>query len=137
MEKGIWYQNSVPTYFAVAGWDGMQAIYDVIKAQKEIIDPDATMKFLRGWSDPNSPRGPIKIDQAGRSGTEPLSASRREEVWAGIWRTSNSRPSVRVGDPWKVFNKRNRAGAPTTVYAGREAVNDRSSPSCSSGSHMA
>jgi len=96
--------NSVPTYFAVAGWDGMRAIYDAIKAQKGKIDPDATMKFLREWSNPNSPRGPIRIDQAGDL-VQNLYLRRVEEK-DGRLANIEFATIEQIGDPWKVFNKK-------------------------------
>jgi branched-chain amino acid transport system substrate-binding protein len=96
--------DSVPTFFAVAGWDGMRAIYDAIKAQKGNIDPDTTMKFLRGWSDPNSPRGPIEIDQAGDL-VQNLYLRRVEEK-DGHLANIEFATIARTGDPWKVFNKK-------------------------------
>jgi branched-chain amino acid transport system substrate-binding protein len=96
--------DSVPTYFAVAGWDGMRAIYDAIKAQKGKIDPDATMKFLRTWSDPNSPRGPIRIDQAGDL-VQNLYLRRVEEK-DGRLANIEFATIEQIGDPWKVFNKK-------------------------------
>jgi branched-chain amino acid transport system substrate-binding protein len=96
--------NSVPTYFAVAGWDGMRAIYDAIKAQSGKIDPDATMKFLRTWSNPNSPRGPIRIDQAGDL-VQNLYLRRVEEK-DGHLANIEFATIEQIGDPWKVFNKK-------------------------------
>lgn len=96
--------DSVPTYFAVAGWDGMRAIYDAIKAQKGKIDPDATMKFLREWSNPNSPRGPIRIDQAGDL-VQNLYLRRVEEK-DGRLANIEFATIEQIGDPWKVFNKK-------------------------------
>ena len=54
--------NTTPNYFAVGGWDGMKAIYDAIRAQKGKVAPEATMAYLRKWSNPDSPRGPIHIE---------------------------------------------------------------------------
>jgi branched-chain amino acid transport system substrate-binding protein len=51
-----------PTLFAVAGWDGMKAIYDAVIALKGQMDPDKTMEFLSHWKNPDSPRGPVEID---------------------------------------------------------------------------
>jgi branched-chain amino acid transport system substrate-binding protein len=96
--------NSVPTYFAVAGWDGMRAIYDAIKAQMGKIDPDATMKFLHGWSNPNSPRGPIRIDQAGDL-VQNLYMRRVEEKDGHLANIEFS-TIEQIGDPWKLFNKK-------------------------------
>lgn len=96
--------ESVPTYFAVAGWDGMRAIFDAIKAQKGKIDPDATMTFLRSWSNPNSPRGPVRIDQAGDI-VQNLYLRRVEEK-DGRLANVEFATIEQTGDPWKVFNKK-------------------------------
>lgn len=96
--------NSVPTYFAVAGWDGMRAIYDAIIAQKGKIDPDATMKVLHGWSNQNSPRGPVRIDQAGDL-VQNLYLRRVEEK-DGHLANIEFATIEQIGDPWKVFNKK-------------------------------
>src|SRR5712691_456226 len=50
---------STPNFVAAAAWDGMDAIFYVVKAQKGRIDPDRTMELLKGYKNPNSPRGPI------------------------------------------------------------------------------
>jgi len=82
----------------------MYAIYDALKAQNGNIDPDTTMKFLRGWSDPNSPRGPIEIDQAGDL-VQNLYLRRVEEK-DGHLANIEFATIARTGDPWKVFNKK-------------------------------
>ncbi len=96
--------DSVPTYFAMAGWDGMHAIYDAIKAQKGKIDPDATMKFLHTWSDPNSPRGPIRIDETGDL-VQNLYL-RKVEDKDGRLANVEFETVGQFGDPWKMFNKK-------------------------------
>ena len=96
--------DSVPTFFAMAGWDGMRAIFDAIKAQKGKLEPEATMKFLRGWSDPNSPRGPIQIDDAGDL-VQNLYLRRVEEK-NGRLANIELETVGRFGDPWKTFNQK-------------------------------
>jgi branched-chain amino acid transport system substrate-binding protein len=96
--------DSVPTFFAVAGWNGMHAIYDAVKAQNGKIDPDVTMKFLHGWSDLNSPGGPIRIDQAGDI-VQNLYLRRVEEK-NGHLANIEFATIEQIGDPWKVFNKK-------------------------------
>ncbi len=54
--------NSTPSFFSSGGWDGMKAIYDAIRAQKGKVTPEGTMAYLRKWSNPDSPRGPIRIE---------------------------------------------------------------------------
>ncbi|HXY05862.1 MAG TPA: ABC transporter substrate-binding protein [Burkholderiaceae bacterium] len=50
-----------PNFMAVGGYDGMAAIYEVIRKLNGNIDGDKAMQVLRGmkWT---SPRGPILID---------------------------------------------------------------------------
>ncbi|HYA66794.1 MAG TPA: ABC transporter substrate-binding protein, partial [Burkholderiaceae bacterium] len=50
-----------PNFMAVGGYDGMAAIYEVIRKLNGNIDGDKAMQILRGmkWT---SPRGPILID---------------------------------------------------------------------------
>ena len=95
--------DSTPTFFAMAGWDGMHAIYDAIKAQNGKIDPDQTMKLLHQWSDPNSPRGPIHIDAAGDL-VQNLYL-RRVEDRNGHLANVEFETIQQIGDPWKTFNK--------------------------------
>lgn len=96
--------DSVPNFFAMAGWDGMHAIFDAIKAQNGKIDPDATMKLLRSWSDPQSPRGPIRIDEAG----DIVQSLYLRKVEEQDGRLANVEFATigQFGDPWKTFNKK-------------------------------
>lgn len=50
-----------PNFMAVGGYDGMAAIYAVIKQLNGNIDGDKAMQILKGMK-LNSPRGPIQID---------------------------------------------------------------------------
>ncbi|TWJ17791.1 ABC transporter substrate-binding protein [Geobacter argillaceus] len=54
-----------PNFMAVGGYDGMAAIYNVIKQLNGKIDGDKAMAVLKGMK-LNSPRGPIQIDAATR-----------------------------------------------------------------------
>jgi branched-chain amino acid transport system substrate-binding protein len=54
-----------PNYMAVGGYDGMAAIYSVVKQLNGKIDGDKAMALLKGMK-LNSPRGPITIDPATR-----------------------------------------------------------------------
>jgi branched-chain amino acid transport system substrate-binding protein len=51
-----------PEFTAVAAYDVMHAIYNVVAAQGGKLDPDKTMALLKGMHF-ESPRGPIAIDQ--------------------------------------------------------------------------
>jgi branched-chain amino acid transport system substrate-binding protein len=63
---GAWeaaYGKTVPPGFiAEAAYDAMDMIYTAIAQQKGVIDPEATMKILSHYRNPDSPRGPISID---------------------------------------------------------------------------
>jgi branched-chain amino acid transport system substrate-binding protein len=54
-----------PDFEAAAAYDAVDAIYRVVKAQNGKLDPDTTIKMLRGMK-MESPRGPIQIDAATR-----------------------------------------------------------------------
>jgi branched-chain amino acid transport system substrate-binding protein len=50
-----------PNFMAVGGYDGMAAIYEVVKKVKGPIDGEKAVAVLKGWKR-MSPRGPILID---------------------------------------------------------------------------
>jgi branched-chain amino acid transport system substrate-binding protein len=50
-----------PNFMAVGAYDGMAAIYDVLKKNSGDTDADKAMEVLKGWKR-ESPRGPILID---------------------------------------------------------------------------
>jgi branched-chain amino acid transport system substrate-binding protein len=54
-----------PDFMAVAAYDGMAAIYEVVKKLGGKIDGDKAMAVLAGLTIA-SPRGPIRIDPATR-----------------------------------------------------------------------
>lgn len=61
--KGAYGKDAIPDFVSVGGYDGMAAIFHVIKSAKGgKITATSAIKALRGWKHPNSPRGPIMID---------------------------------------------------------------------------
>jgi branched-chain amino acid transport system substrate-binding protein len=62
-------ESQRPNYMAVGGYDGMAAIYNVIKKLNGVIDGDKAMAVLKGMKI-NSPRGPIQIDPTTRDVTQ-------------------------------------------------------------------
>lgn len=78
--KAAYGAASVPDFMAVGGWDGMAAIFDVIKQTKGKFTSDEAMKILSHWQNPNSPRGPIKIDRATRDIIQNIYIRRTEMV---------------------------------------------------------
>ncbi len=57
--------NAAPDFVAVGGYDGMAAIFHVIKTVKGKITADKAIAALKGWKF-NSPRGEIMIDPVTR-----------------------------------------------------------------------
>jgi len=93
----------IPNYVAVGGWDGMAAIFDVIKGTKGAFDGDQAMAILKTWKSPNSPRGPIEIDPATRDIVQTVYIRRVEKQNGSLANVEfDSIPLVK--DPWKELN---------------------------------
>ena len=61
--KAAYGPKAVADFVSVGGYDGMAAIFHVIRSAKgKRITAAGAIKSLRGWKHPNSPRGPIMID---------------------------------------------------------------------------
>jgi len=71
-----------PNFMAVGGWDGMAAIYEVIKRLGGKIDGDKAMEVLKGMKI-DSPRGPIMIDPATRDVVQTIYVRRVERMKDG------------------------------------------------------
>src|SRR6266699_2578464 len=59
-------ENSYPDFLSVGAWDGMTALFDLVKATKGKFTADEAMEFFKKWKNPNSPRGPVENDPATR-----------------------------------------------------------------------
>jgi len=95
--------KSIPSFMSVDGWDGMAAIFAAIKAENGRIDPDKTMAILKGWKNPDSPRGPIEIDPATGDIIQNIYIRRVEKVGDQLGNFEfDMIPQVK--DPWKVLN---------------------------------
>jgi branched-chain amino acid transport system substrate-binding protein len=51
-----------PDFLSADGWDGMKAIFELVKKTKGKFTGDQAMAFLKGYKDTQSPRGTIMID---------------------------------------------------------------------------
>jgi branched-chain amino acid transport system substrate-binding protein len=60
--KREYADSAIPNFLSVAAWDGMAAVFDLIKATQGKFTADAAMAFFKTWKNPDSPRGPIMID---------------------------------------------------------------------------
>ena len=68
-----------PNFMSVGGYDGMAAIYEVVKKLNGKIDADKAMAVLKGLKI-DSPRGPIEIDPATRDVVQNVYIRKVEKV---------------------------------------------------------
>ena len=97
---------STPNFIAVGGWDGMDAIFHVIKAQKGKLDPDKTMELLKTYKNPNSPRGPISIDPETRDIVQNEYLREVRKVGGQLVNYELETFATAVKDPWKALQKK-------------------------------
>jgi branched-chain amino acid transport system substrate-binding protein len=81
----------------------MAAIFHANKSQNGKLDPDKTMALLKGWSNPDSPRGPITIDAETRDIVQNEYLRRLDKV-DGQLRNIEIETFQQVKDPWVQFN---------------------------------
>jgi len=93
----------VPNPFSVQGWDGMAAIYDVVKATKGKFTGDEAMALLSHWKNPDSPRGPIAIDPETRDIVQNIYI-RKVDKADGRFANVEIVTFDQVKDPWKAEN---------------------------------
>ena len=101
--KQAYGQESLPNYFAVGGWDGMGAIVHAIRAQNGELEAGRTRELLSNWSNPDSPRGPMRIDPETRDVIHNIYIRRVENV-DGELRNIEFETILSVKDPWKELN---------------------------------
>jgi branched-chain amino acid transport system substrate-binding protein len=97
---------STPNFVAAAAWDGMDAIFHVVKAQKGRIEPEKTMELLKSYQNPNSPRGPISIDPATRDIVQNEYLREVRRVGGQLANVELETVATAVKDPWKEMNKK-------------------------------
>jgi branched-chain amino acid transport system substrate-binding protein len=95
--------KSVPDFLSVDAWDGMTAIFDLIKATKGKFTADEAMEFFKKWKNPNSPRGPVEIDPATRDVVQNIYIRRADKVDGKIANVEIATIPM-VKDPWKELN---------------------------------
>jgi len=96
-------QKAVPDFFSVQGWDGMVAIFDLIKATNGKFTADEAITFWKNWKNPESPRGPIMIDPETRDIIQNIYLRRVEKV-DGKLANVEFETIPMVKDPWKQLN---------------------------------
>ena len=95
--------DSTPSFFSVGAWDGMDAIFHVVRAQSGRIDANRTMELLKNWQNLESPRGPVRIDPATRDVVQNEYLRRLERV-DGKLANVEFETIPMVKDPWPQFN---------------------------------
>ena len=93
----------IPDFLSVGAWDGMTAVFDLIKATKGKFTGDEAMEFFKKWKNPDSPRGPIEIDPATRDIVQNIYIRRAEKV-DGKLANVEIATIPQVKDPWKELN---------------------------------
>jgi branched-chain amino acid transport system substrate-binding protein len=95
--------NVPPNYNVVFAWDGMAAIYGLVKATKGNFTADQAIAFLSHWKDPDSPRGPIMIDPETRDIVQNVYIRRVEKQGDRLVNVEIATIPM-VKDPWKELN---------------------------------
>jgi branched-chain amino acid transport system substrate-binding protein len=95
--------QSIPDFFSVDGWDGMAAIYDLVKQTKGTFTADEAMAFLSHWKNPDSPRGPIEIDPNTRDIVQNIYIREVKKVEGKLGNVEIATIPM-VKDPWKELN---------------------------------
>ena len=68
-----------PNFMAVGGWDGMAAIYEVVRRLNGKLDGDKAMEVLKGLK-LDSPRGPVTVDPDTRDPIQTIYIRRVQKV---------------------------------------------------------
>jgi branched-chain amino acid transport system substrate-binding protein len=95
--------KAIPDFLSADGWDGMAAVFDLIKATNGKFTGDEAIKFLSTWKTANSPRGPISIDPDTRDIVQNI-YMRRTEMKDGKLANIEFDTIPNVKDPWKQLN---------------------------------
>src|SRR5579862_673952 len=95
--------KAIPDFLSADGWDGMMAVFDLIKATKGKFTGDEAIAFLSHWKTDASPRGPISIDPATRDIVQNVYI-RKTEMQGGKLANVEFDTIPNVKDPWKELN---------------------------------
>jgi len=96
-------ENSYPDFLSVGAWDGMVALFDLVKATNGKFTADEAMEFFKKWKNPDSPRGPVEIDPATRDVVQNIYIRRAEKVNGKLANIEIATIPM-VKDPWKELN---------------------------------
>jgi branched-chain amino acid transport system substrate-binding protein len=96
-------ENSYPDFLSVDAWDGMTAIFELIKATQGRFSADEAIEFFKRWKNADSPRGPIMIDPETRDIVQNIYIRRAEKVEGKLANVEIATIPM-VKDPWKELN---------------------------------
>jgi branched-chain amino acid transport system substrate-binding protein len=95
--------KATPDFLSAHGWDGMSAVFDLIKETNGKFTGDEAIKFLSNWKTTNSPRGTVSIDPATRDVVQNI-YMRKTEMKDGKLANIEFHTIPNVKDPWKELN---------------------------------
>jgi branched-chain amino acid transport system substrate-binding protein len=98
--KKTYGDKSHPDFLSADGWDGMMAVFDLIKATKGKFTGDEALAFLTHWKTDQSPRGPISVDPQTRDIVQNIYI-RKTEMKNGALANVEFDTIPNVKDPWK------------------------------------
>jgi branched-chain amino acid transport system substrate-binding protein len=101
--KQEYADTAIPNFLSVNAWDGMVAIFDLLKATQGKLTADEVMAFFKGWKNPDSPRGPIMIDPETRDIIQNVYIRRLEKPDGKLANVEIATIPM-VKDPWKQLN---------------------------------
>jgi branched-chain amino acid transport system substrate-binding protein len=101
--KKAYGDKTHPDFLSADGWDGMMAVFDLIKATKGKFTGDEAIAFLSHWKTDKSPRGPISVDPATRDIVQNIYI-RKTEMKDGKLANVEFDTIPNVKDPWKELN---------------------------------
>jgi branched-chain amino acid transport system substrate-binding protein len=96
-------ENSYPDFLSVDGWDGMTALFDLLKETQGKFTADEAMAFFKKWKNPDSPRGPVEIDPTTRDVVQNIYIRRAEKIDGKLANVEIATIPM-VKDPWKELN---------------------------------
>jgi len=98
--KKAYGPNAWPNFISVARGTRCRRSSTPVIQQKGKLDPDKTMAILKGWKNPDSPRGPISIDPETRDIIQNEYVREVRKV-DGVLANVELETIKAVKDPWK------------------------------------
>src|SRR5438132_11503497 len=98
--KHEYADTAIPNFLSINAWDGMVAVFDLVKATQGKFTANEGMAFFKNWKNPNSPRGPIMIDPDTRDIIQNVYIRRVEKQDSKLANVEIATIPM-VKDPWK------------------------------------